>query len=99
VVNQIVFVELAYSLIQVFIQKLGRNELAGRTRQRLLDVLLPKDYWMAAYYKQCFGMFSKLQYTEELLTLREGARRRLLGTTRRLRRAELRPPELPWRPE
>jgi len=99
VVNQIVFVELAYLLIQLFIQKLGRNELAGRTRQRLLDVLLPNDYWMAVYHKQCFGMFSKLQYTEELLTLREGARGRLLGTTRRLRRAELRPPELPWRPE
>jgi len=99
VVNQIVFVELAYSLIQIFLRKIGRNELAGTTRQRLLDSLLPQQNKIALYYRNRFGHFNNYEYQEELLTLPEGARRKALGKTRKLRRAQLRPPELPWRPE
>ena len=99
VVNQIVFVELAYSLIQIFLRKMDQNELLGKTRQRFLDSPMPQQNKMALYYKQRFGMFNVYEYQELLLTLREGARRKVLGKTRRLRRSQLYPPELPWRPE
>ena len=99
VVNQILFVELAYSLIQIFLRQVGRNELVGRTRQRLLDALLPNRNQIALYYQQRFGMFDPYEYQELLLTLREGARRMVLGKTRRLRRSQLCPPDLPWRDE
>lgn len=99
VVNQIVFVELAYSLIQIFLRKMDRNELLGKTRRRLLDSLLPQQNKMALYDKQRFGMFSVYEYQELLLTLREGARRKVLGKTRRLRRSQLSLPERPWRRE
>lgn len=99
VVHQVLFVELAYSLIQIFLRRVGRDELVGRTRQRLLDSLLPHESKVALYYKQRFGMFTAYEHQELLLTLREGARRKALGKTRRLRRAQQRPPDLPWRPQ
>lgn len=99
VVNQVIFVELAYSLIQIFLRKMGRDELVGKTRQRLLDSLLPSQSQIALYYDQRFGLFYLNEYQELLLTLPEGARRKALGKTRRLRRAQLCPPELPWRKE
>jgi len=99
VVNRVVFVELAYSLIQIFLRQVGRGELAGRSRQRLLDALLPSQNRIALYYQQRFGLFESYEYQELLLSLREGARRKALGKTRRLRRAQLRLPDLPWRVE
>ena len=97
VVNQILFVELAYSLIQVFLRHIERGDLLGTTRQRLLDALLPQENNIALYYQQRFGLLTGYEHQEILLTLREGARRKALGKTRRLRRAQLRPPDLPWR--
>ena len=43
VANQILFVELAYSLTQIFLRKVGRNELIDKSRQRLLDSLAASD--------------------------------------------------------
>ncbi|HUT32965.1 MAG TPA: transposase [Planctomycetota bacterium] len=97
VVNRVLFVELASSLIQIFLRQIERGELAGASRQRLLDALLPQENKVALYYRQRFGHFTSYEYQELLLTLPEGARRRALGQTRRLRRAQLRPPDLPWR--
>ena len=69
----------------------------GRSRQRLLDALLPTENKIVLYYRQRFGFFTPYEHQELLLTLRDGARRKLLGKTRRLRRAQLAPPDLPWR--
>ena len=99
IVNQIVFIQLAYSLIQIFLRMVDRNELVGATRQRLLDALLPCQTQIALYYRNRFGLFDSYEYQEELLTLSEGARRKALGNTRRLRRTQLVPPDQTWRPE
>ena len=99
VVNQVVFVELASSLIQLFLRNLGREEWIGRTRKRLLELLLPNEYKIVVYFQQRFGLFSIHEYEEALLSLRKGARRRLLGKVRQLRRAQCTPPDLPWRTE
>ena len=97
VVNQVVFVELAYSLIQLFLRRVERGELTGTTRGRLLDALLPQENTLFLYYAGRYGAFGAYEYQELLLTLPEGARRKVLGKTRRLRRAQLCPPALPWR--
>ena len=99
VVNRIVFIELAYSLIQIFLKKRDQQELLGKTRQRLLDALLPSQNKIARYYKQRYGLFHSDEYQEHLLTLTEAARRKVLATTHRLRRGQWAPPRLPWRPE
>ena len=97
VVNRILFVELAYSLLQLFLRMIDRHELLGKSRQRLLDSLLPNENKIVLYCQQRFGMFQSYEYQELLLTLPDGARRRALGKTRQLRRSQLTAPELPWR--
>ena len=99
VVNRILFVELAHSLIQIFLRKTEQRKLLGKSRQRILDSLLSNGSKIVLYYQQRFGMFEPYEYQELLLTLPEGARRRALGKTRRLRRSQLTAPELPWRSE
>jgi len=97
VVNQVLFVELAYSLIQVFLRQIERGGLAGATRQRLLDALLPQENQATLYTRRRFALFASYDHQELLLRRPEGARRKALGKTRRLRRAQLRSPDLPWR--
>lgn len=98
VVNQVIFVLLSYSLLQVFLIQSDRGDLAKVTRERLLQMLLPDGDKVAIYYKNRVGYFSLREYSDILLNLVEGARRRLQGTVRRLRKAELEPPALPERP-
>ena len=98
VVNQVIFVLLSYSLLQVFLIQSDRGDLAKATRERLLQMLLPDGDKVAIYYKNRVGYFSLREYSDILLNLAEGARRRLQGTVRRLRKAELEPPALPERP-
>jgi hypothetical protein len=89
IVNQIAFVLLAYSLMQVFLLKIQKEELTKATRKRLLQQLLPIGRQVFLYYKNRAATLSGLEHQEILLTLSEGARRKILGKTRRLRKAEL----------
>jgi hypothetical protein len=98
VVNQVIFVLLAYSLLQVFLLKSERGELAKATRRRLLAQLLPDGEKVAVYWENHVGYFSVREYSMILLNLAEGPRRRLLGKMRRLHKSELEPPALPERP-
>ncbi|MBI4604688.1 MAG: hypothetical protein HY721_22225 [Planctomycetes bacterium] len=98
VVSQIIFVLLSYSLLQVFLIKTERGDLAKATRQRLLAELLPYGEKIAVYCKNRVGYFSVGEYTQIILTLEEGARRRLLGRVRRLQKSHLERPALPDRP-
>jgi hypothetical protein len=98
VVSQVIFVLLAYSLLQIFLVKSDRGELAKATRKRLLAELLPDGEKVAVYYENHVGYFTVMEYTHILLNLAEGARRRLAGTIKRLRKSQLAPPELPERP-
>jgi len=89
VVNQVAFVLLAYSLMQAFLLKIQKEELTKATRKRLLQQLLPMGRKVFLYYKNRVATLSGLEHQEMLLTLSEGARRRILGKTRRLRKVEL----------
>jgi len=98
ITSQVVFVLLAYSLLEVFLLKSERGELAKTTRQRLLAELLPDGEKIAVYWQNHVGYFGVKEYTAIILNLSEGARRRLQGTMRRLLRLQLEPPGLPERP-
>lgn len=86
VVNQVVFVALAYTLLQLFLRQQGRAELTRRTRPRVRDQLLPSAAVILLYCQQRFATLTPLEYTELLLTLAESARRKILAQARRLRR-------------
>jgi len=86
VVSQVVFVALAYTLLQLFLRQHGRPELTRRTRPRVRDQLLPSAAVILLYCQQRFATLTPLEYTELLLTLAEPARRKILAQARRLRR-------------
>ncbi len=99
VVNQVVFVALAYSLLQLYLlRKIKRPERNRQTRMRLRDQLLPSDSSIILYCENRFAFISPLEYTDLLLTLPEPARLKILAKTRRLRRqvaTELKHPRAP----
>ncbi len=98
VTSQVIFVLFAYSLLQLFLLKSDRGDMAQTTRQRLLAELLPDGEKVAVYWQNRVGYFGVKEYTAIILNLPEGARRRLLGTVRRLTRLQSEPPALPERP-
>lgn len=98
VVNQVVFTLLAYSLMQVYLLKTEREELAGATRERLLDKLTSANRVVAVYYKNRVAYFIQDRLTLMTLKLREGPRRRAIGTVERNIAAAQESPEDPMPP-
>ncbi len=85
----VAFVLLAYSLMQVFLLKIDKEELTTATRERLLERLLPMGRKVFLYYQNRVGTLSPLEHQHLVLTLDEGPRRRILGKTKSLLKAEL----------
>jgi hypothetical protein len=98
VTAQVVYVLLAYSLIQLFLAKLDRGELNEQTRQRLLGELSFEDDMLVLYSRNRVAYLTPLAYQEALLSLKPGAQRRVLARTRALRERQLLGSELPRRP-
>jgi len=84
--NQVIFVALAYSLMQLFLLRMKRSALNRHTQPRLLRQLMPTDSFIIVYYCSRFALFTTAEYTELLLTLSPDARKKILGKIRRLRR-------------
>jgi hypothetical protein len=83
VVNQLVFVCLTYSLLQIHLLRQGHQELNRRTRPTTRR-LLPDGDRVIIYRQQCFGFFTLLEHMEMTLSLEGKARRRALAKTRTL---------------
>lgn len=98
VFNQVVFVALAYSLMQLHLLRKKRSELNRRTQPQLRNQLMPTDSVIIIYYNNRFALMSPMQYTELLLTLSGEAGKKILEKVRRLRREldqELKLPRAP----
>jgi len=98
VVNQVVFTLLAYTLMQVFLEKSDRGDLTGRTRARMWESLLPQGDKIVVYAAHCVAFLNAPQFADWLLGVSEGARRRLRGRMRQLGRGRRDLPDLPPRP-
>ena len=86
VCNQVLFVALAYSLMQLYLMRMKRSELNRRTQPQLRNQLMPTDSVIIIYYNNRFALLSPMQYTELLLTLSGDAGKKILEKVRRLRR-------------
>lgn len=84
--NQVVFVALAYSLMQLYLRRAGRPELNRHTLPRLRRQLMPTQTVIIVYYSNRFALLSPLEYTGLLLTLPPEAAQKILAKTRRLQR-------------
>jgi hypothetical protein len=88
VVNQVVFISLAYSLLQLYLKRQGRQELNRKTQPRLRQQLLPQTSVNIVYWEDCYGFFETYELLEIAATASEQARRKLAAKSRR-RRLEL----------
>jgi hypothetical protein len=77
VVNQALFVLLAYTLLQAHLLLGQRQRLNGMTRASILDLLSPTLEVVAVYYQQRFCLLSLPEFARILLNLEERARHRL----------------------
>lgn len=84
--NQVIFVALAYSLMQLFLLRIKRSTLNRHTQPRLRNQLMPTDSVIIVYYNNRFALFTPAEYTELLLTLSSEASKKILEKIRRLRR-------------
>ena len=78
VVSQVLFVLLAYTLLQAHLLLRQRQRLNGLTRTSVLDLLTPTLEVVAVYYQQRFCLLSLPEFARVLLTVQEAARGKLL---------------------
>lgn len=98
VVNQVVFTLLAYTLMQVFLEKSDRDDITGKTRKRMWEELLPQGDKISVYADNRVAHLNAPEYSDWLLGVSDGARRRLRGRVRALGRQRRDLPDLPPRP-
>jgi Transposase DDE domain len=86
VVNQVVFVMLAYNLLQVYLLHRGRPELNPKTLPRIRQQLLPSDNHLIVYYQNYYGLFAPFELMGLVVTLDEEARKKIAAKCRRIGR-------------
>ena len=86
VTNQVVFIMLAYNLLQLYLLKQGRKELNQKTLPRIRQQLLPSDNHIIVYYKNYYGLFRPFELVGFVVTLGEEARKKIAAKCRRIGR-------------
>jgi len=84
VVTQLLFVLLAYTLLQAHLFLRHRQQMNPRTRGRLLQLLNPTVALVAVYYQQRFCLLSLAEFAVLLLEMEEAARIKLLPKMKQL---------------
>ena len=86
VVNQVLFVLLAYTLLQAHLFLRQRQQMNPRTRGRILQFLNPSVQVVAVYYQQRFCLMSLGEFGTILLDLEEEARAKLRPKMKQIQR-------------
>ena len=86
VVNQVVFIMLAYNLLQFFLLKRGRKELNQKTLPRIRQQLLPSDNYILVYSQNYYGLFRPFELVGFVVTLQEEARKKIAAKCHRIGR-------------
>lgn len=86
VTNQVVFVGLAYTLLQMQLLDENRPELNRMTRISLKGQLLPYSNHIVIYNKQYFAFFNVPEYTQIIMDIVEPGKSKLQKRVRKLQR-------------
>jgi len=98
VVNQVVFIMLAYNLLQFYLLKQGRKELNKKTLPHIRQQLLPSDNYIIVNYQNYYGLFRPFELIGFVVKLGEEARKKIAAKCQRIGREldgaldNLRPP-------
>jgi len=86
VTNQVVFVALTYTLLQMQLLRENQPELNRMSRRRLQHQMLPYGNHIVVYAQEYYGFFDLPEYTEIVMTIVEPGKTKLLKKMRRIRR-------------
>ena len=86
VVNQVIFIMLAYDLLQIYLLSQGRKKLNQKTLPRIRQQLLPSDNYIIVYYENYYGLFSPFELVGFVVMLGEEARKKIAAKCRRIGR-------------
>lgn len=86
VTHQVVFVALAYTLLQMQLLEENRPELNRMTRNRLKHQMLPYGNHIIVYAQNYYGFFDLPEYTEIIMDIQEPGKSKLRKKVRRIRR-------------
>ncbi len=86
IVNQVVFIMLAYNLLQLYLLKRGRKELNQKTLPRIHQQLLPSDNYIIVYWQNDYGLFRPFELVGFVVMLGEEARKKIAVKCRRIGR-------------
>ena len=86
VVNRVVFVAMAYTFLQMYINDENLNELARKTRKKLLESFSRYTNHVIVYHKQKVAFLTLLEYSKIIIDLEGRAKQKLKKTICRLER-------------
>ena len=86
VVNQVIFILLAYDLLQIYLLSQGRKKLNQKTLPRIRQQLLPSDNYVIVYWQHYYGLFSPFELVGFVVMLGEEARKKIAAKCRRIGR-------------
>lgn len=86
VLNQVIFIMLAFNLLQHFLRKQHRKDLTNKPQPLIRRQLLPSTNHIIVYWQDHYGFFDPIEFTEIIATLEDEARRRVAEKCRQLRR-------------
>jgi hypothetical protein len=86
VVRQVIFIMLAYNLLQVYLLRQGRKDLNQKTLPRIRQQLLPSDNQVMVYWQNYYGLFAPFELVGFVVMLGEEARKKIAAKCRRIGR-------------
>jgi hypothetical protein len=84
VLNQVLFLAVTYTLLQVHLYLRKQTELNRKTRPRLLQMLSPTVAVVIVYYQRRFARFSLPEYSQILLNASGDAKKKLQARMKRM---------------
>jgi hypothetical protein len=86
VANQVVFIMLAYNLLQIYLFRQDRKELNKKTLPRIRQQLLPADNHIIVCWQNYYGLFEPFELIGFVVSLGEQARNKIAERCRRVGR-------------
>jgi hypothetical protein len=86
VVNQTVFIMLAYNLLQFYLLRQGKKKLNKKPLPYIRQQLLPSDNHVIVYWQNYYGLFKPFELVGFVAELSEEARKKIAEKCRRIGR-------------
>jgi len=86
VVQQVVFVMLAYNLLQLYLIRKHRREMNTKPMPKIRQQLLPADSYTIVYWQNYYGLFSSYELIDIIGSLPDEPRKKIVEKSRRRRR-------------